>query len=633
MTDYKEHYPNRKSTSGDSRRSSTEETKTVIETDEGFLTRTRTNGGYGERDANAVSIQDAIEEYESVRRELTKQSQKSMKDIEKGDAFDLTRYLEEQHSQLTEAGIKPKNMGVIWKNLTVRGFGPDARSILTNWSVVRKTLEFWKWFKTNGTEVTILHDNDGFVKAGEMLLVLGRPGAGCSTLLRSLANMRSSFTAVEGDVSYGGIDAKEFGKYFKGEVCYNEEEDLHYPTLTTEETLRFALKTKTPSTRLPGESKEDFINSLLYMLGNMLGLTKQMKTMVGNAFVRGLSGGERKRLSIAEQMTTSSSINCWDCSTRGLDASSALDYVRSLRIMTDIMQKTTISTLYQASDSIFELYNKVMILDEGRCIYFGPVSEAKQYFLDMGFYCPPRKSTPDFLTGLCNLNEREIVPGYENEVPLNAVQFEKAYKESNVYKRMMAERADYESQINQDKPHESFREAFKQAHNTPSVVSYFQQMIALTIRQYQLILGDKENLYVRYGDVIAKGLITASVFYMMPLDASGAFSRGGAILFMIFFNAFIAQSELPGFMQGRRVLEKHKHFAMYHPSAYYLAQVIIDIPLVLVQTSAFLLCVYFIMGLAMDAGKVYFIEKFKKKKKNLLTNLLFIISSLPCSLI
>jgi ABC-type multidrug transport system ATPase subunit len=85
------------------------------------------------------------------------------------------------------------------------------------------------------------------------------------------------------------------------------------------------------------------------MLGNMLGLTKQMDTMVGNAFVRGLSGGERKRLSIAEQMTTSSSINCWDCSTRGLDASSALDYVRSLRIMTDVMHKTTISTLYQAS--------------------------------------------------------------------------------------------------------------------------------------------------------------------------------------------------------------------------------------------------------------------------------------------
>jgi ABC-type multidrug transport system ATPase subunit len=116
--------------------------------------------------------------------------------------------------------------------------------------------------------------------------------------------------------------------------------------------LTFALKNKTPGKRLPNESRDEFINKILYMLGNMLGLTKQMDTMVGNAFVRGLSGGERKRLSIAEQMTTSSSINCWDCSTRGLDASSALDYVRSLRIMTDVMHKTTISTLYQASGNL-----------------------------------------------------------------------------------------------------------------------------------------------------------------------------------------------------------------------------------------------------------------------------------------
>ncbi|GAA5811509.1 hypothetical protein MFLAVUS_004946 [Mucor flavus] len=606
------YYPNQIDTKENYARSSVDGADTIIG-DGTYTTQSQrpTVGAFGEENGNAVDIGSALEEYRSIERELTRQSRKGSthNDLEKGASsqdFDLTDFLSNEDSQLTSAGLKPKNMGVIWKDLKVQGLGADARSISTNWSVIADFLQFWKWRGHKGTDFTILRDNNGFCKSGEMLLVLGRPGAGCSTLLRVLANMRSSYTQIDGDVSYGGIDAKEFGKYFKGEVCYNEEEDLHYPTLTTQQTLRFALKNKTPSTRIPGESKVEFIDKILYMLGNMLGLTKQMNTMVGNAFVRGLSGGERKRLSIAEQMTTHSSINCWDCATRGLDASSALDYVRSLRIMTDIMKKTTISTLYQASDSIFDLFDKVMVLDEGRCIYFGPTAEAKDYFVDMGFHCSSRKSTPDFLTGLCNLNEREVHSGFKGQVPVNSAQFEKLYKESAMYSKMINERDEYEKQINIDKPSVSFKEAFVQAHNTPFVLNYFDQVKALTARQFQLIWGDKTSLAIRYGDVVVKGIITASVFFMMPLDGIGAFSRAGVFILFLFFNSFVAQSELPAFMEGRRVLEKHKHFSMYHPSAFYIAQVIIDIPLAIIQAIMFEISVYFIVGLDNDAGKFFF---------------------------
>lgn len=94
-----------------------------------------------------------------------------------------------------------------------------------------------------------------------------------------------------------------------------------------------ALKTKTPSNRLQ-DHRKDFVKEFLDVLTKMYGLTKQVETMVGNAFIRGISGGERKRLSIAEQMATGSSVNMWDGSTRGLDASSALDYAKSLRVQT-----------------------------------------------------------------------------------------------------------------------------------------------------------------------------------------------------------------------------------------------------------------------------------------------------------
>lgn len=373
-----------------------------------------------------------------------------------------------------------------------------------------------------------------------MLLVLGRPGAGCTTLLKVLSCIRSSYTHVGGEVTYGGIDYKTFSKHYRGQVVYNEEEDQHYPTLTTKQTLQFALRTKTPGTRLPDETKRDFVDKIIYLLGNMLGLTKQMDTVVGNAFVRGLSGGERKRLSIAEVMTTQSSITCFDCSTRGLDAASALDYVRSLRIMTDVFGKTTIATLYQASNSIFNLFDKVLLLDEGHCIYFGPTSEAKAYFEHMGFHCPPRKSLPDFLTGLCNPLEREVQPGFEGKTPEHAHEFEERFYESSTYKAMMAEMQGFEEQIARDKPAEQFMQAMRDEHqklapkSQPHTSSFWQQVKALTIRQHQLLIKDHEGLLSRYGTIFVQSLITGSVFFSIPLTANGAFSRRYLIPFFFF---------------------------------------------------------------------------------------------------
>lgn len=115
--------------------------------------------------------------------------------------------------------------------------------------------------------------------------------------------------------------------------------------------------------------------------------------------------------------------------------------------------------------------------------------------------------------------------------------------------------------------------------------------------------GDKGALVSRYGGVVVKGLIMSSVFFHMPKEASGAFSRGGFLFFSLTFNSLIAQSELATFMQGRGVLEKHKSFALYRPMYYYMAQVVADFPLAVIQVIIFQLCVYFMAGLSLTAGQ------------------------------
>ncbi|THU83946.1 PEP carboxykinase-like protein [Dendrothele bispora CBS 962.96] len=194
---------------------------------------------------------------------------------------------------------------------------------------------------------TILHKSSGVLKPGEMCLVLGCPGAGCSTFLKTIANNREDYAFIGGDVLYAGMSAAEMAKYYKGEVVYNEEDDRHIATLTVAQTLQFALSTKTPGPngRLPGVSRKEFDRQVLETILKILNISHTKQTLVGDEFVRGVSGGERKRVSIAEMMATRARVQAWDNSTRGLDASTALGFVKSLRIMIDVLGQTTFVTL------------------------------------------------------------------------------------------------------------------------------------------------------------------------------------------------------------------------------------------------------------------------------------------------
>ncbi|KAN0032719.1 hypothetical protein ACTFIV_006639 [Dictyostelium citrinum] len=532
---------------------------------------------------------------------------------ESDEDFKLRRYFENSQRMALSNGSKPKKMSVCIRNLTVVGRGADLSVIadlLTpfNWFASLFKPSTWKIEKTS--TFNILNDVTCFNRDGQMLLVLGRPGAGCSTLLRLISNQRGSYISVDGDIKYGGIPAKEWERY-RGEAIYTPEEDTHHPTLTVRETLDFALKCKTIHNRLPDEKKRTFREKISSLLLSMFGIVHQADTIVGNEYIRGLSGGERKRLTITEAMVSSASITCWDCSTRGLDAASALDYAKSIRIMSDTLHKTTIASFYQASDSIYNLFDNVLVLEKGRCIYFGPVGQAKQYFLDLGFDCEARKSTPDFLTGVTNPQERIIRKGFEGRVPETSADFEQAWKASELCREMERQQLEHEKKIEAEQPHLDFIQevrANKSKTNSKTSIyttSFPTQVKALITRHSQIIWGDKFSLVSRYLSVIIQSLVYGSVFYNMQTNLSGLFTRGGAIFAAILFNAFLSEGELFACFYGRRILQKQQSYAMYRPSAFHIAQVVTDIPLTIVQVFLFSIVVYFMFGLQYDAGKFF----------------------------
>lgn len=233
-----------------------------------------------------------------------------------------------------------------------------------------------------------------------MLLVLGRPGAGCTSLLKVLGNRRKGFKEIQGDVMYGSLSHEE-AKQYSGQVVMDEDEMTFFPTLTAGETIDFATRLNVPHGTPNGfSSAEEARQATADFLFRMLNIPHTKDTKVGNEYIRGVSGGERRRIGILEVIAASGSICLWDNSTRGLDASTALLFVRSIRKLTDMFGLSTIVTLYQAGNGIYNLFDKVLVLENGEQIYYGPRESARPFFEELGFVCADGANVADFLTGM-----------------------------------------------------------------------------------------------------------------------------------------------------------------------------------------------------------------------------------------
>ncbi|GAA5952195.1 hypothetical protein JCM10213_004061 [Rhodosporidiobolus nylandii] len=577
-----------------------------------------------------VNVKDAEAQFADLSREFSRRSslhrvQTGQKDPEKGGSddedFDLLSYLRSEVQQYDEAGFKRKVVGVSWDKLKVVGNGGIKLHIRTFPDAVKEAILWPMIFAMKHTKTgffkpnpkNLLHEFDGCLKPGEMCLVLGRPGSGCTTFLKTIANYRQGYLGVEGDVSYGGIPAAEMAKQYRGEVVYNQEDDVHAATLTVAQTLSFALSLKTPGKLLPGKNKKEFNQEVQDLLLRMLGIPHTKNTMVGSAFVRGVSGGERKRVSIAEMMATRATVCSWDNSTRGLDASTALDYAKALRVLTDVHQMATFVSLYQAGEGIYEQFDKVLVIDEGRQVYFGPASEARQYMMSLGYADLRRQTTADYLTGCTDPNERKMAPGRsEADVPSTPEALEAAFKQSEIHARMIAERDTFRAQGQADEKHrQEFIEAVKAdkrkgvSKKSVYTASFPAQVWALMKRQFQLKAQDKVDLVVSWSTSIIVALISGSVYYQMPQTAAGAFTRGGAIFIALLFNSFQAFNELPTQMMGRVVTHKHKQFAFYRPSATTIAMTLADAPNNLLQILIFCLVIYEMGGLYQSGGAFF----------------------------
>lgn len=337
-----------------------------------------------------------------------------------------------------------------------------------------------------------------------------------------------------------------------------------------------------------------------------------MNTKVGDDYVRGVSGGERKRVSIVEVCLSGAPLQCWDNSTRGLDSATALEFIKNLKISSEISSAAIFVSLYQASQDAYDLFDKVTVLYEGRQIYFGSTKTAKAFFERMGYKCPDRQTTGDFLTSLTSPAERVAQPGMEFKVPRTADEFETYWKNSPEYSALVQEIQEFNTEFPIDGPHlEQFkasRAASQANHTRPEsafTISLPMQVRMCMTRGFQRLVGDYSmSLSTVIGNSIM-AFIISSIFYNLDQTTSSFYYRGAALFFAILFNAMSSALEILTLYAQRPIVEKHNRYAFYRPSAEAISSFVVDMPTKIVTSVIFNLTLYFMVNLRREVGPFF----------------------------
>ncbi|KAJ5917297.1 ABC multidrug transporter C [Penicillium verhagenii] len=508
-----------------------------------------------------------------------------------------------------------RQAGVSFRNLSVHGFGSPTdyqkdvfNSIFQIGALARMATG------TGKQKIQILREFDGLVKSGEMLVVLGRPGSGCSTFLKTLAGeMNGIYKDPTSKMNYQGISDKQMKNQFRGEAIYTAETDVHFPQLSVGDTLKFAALARAPRNRPEGVSREQYAEHMRDVVMAMLGLSHTINTKVGNDFVRGVSGGERKRVSIAEVTLCGSPLQCWDNSTRGLDSANALEFCKTLNLMTKYSGTTCAVAIYQASQSAYDVFDKVTVLYEGRQIYFGRTNEAKSFFVNMGYDCPERQTDADFLTSLTSPHERVVRPGFENLVPRTPDEFAAAWKNSKEYRNLIKEIEDYEQSYPLGgEALQKFivgRKAMQdknQRAKSPFTMSIMQQVNLCMVRGFQRLKGDASLTLSQLIGNFIMALVIGSVFFNLQDNTDSFFSRGALLFFAVLMNAFSSALEILTLYAQRPIVEKQSRYALYHPFAEAIASMLCDMPYKLLNTITFNVTLYFMTNLRREPGAFFF---------------------------
>ncbi|XP_071725520.1 pleiotropic drug resistance protein 3-like isoform X2 [Rutidosis leptorrhynchoides] len=356
----------------------------------------------------------------------------------------LIRHIENDNLQLLQklrkrtdkVGIKLPSVEVRYKNLSVDAEckvvrGKPLPTLWNSFQSIVSGIFVIPGLKSKRAKITILNNISGVIKPGRMTLLLGPPGCGKTTFLKALSGNLNESLKISGEITYNGYKLDEFVP--QKTSAYISQTDLHIPEMTVRETLDFSSRCQGTGNRadimlevsrkekelgiIPDPDVDTFMKSTSieglkttlqtnYIL-KILGLDICADTMFGDAMRRGVSGGQKKRLTTGEMIVGPTKALFMDEISNGLDSSTTYQIIACLQQLAHITDASVLISLLQPSPEAFDLFDDIMLMAEGMIVYHGPRSIALDYFETLGFKCPERKGVADFLQEVVSRKDQE----------------------------------------------------------------------------------------------------------------------------------------------------------------------------------------------------------------------------------
>ncbi|KAH7850788.1 hypothetical protein Vadar_003018 [Vaccinium darrowii] len=333
---------------------------------------------------------------------------------------DNQRLLQKIRERRDRVGLEFPTVEVRYKNLCVQAEYIAHESPPTLWSALKSIFSVIR-LDSHANNIKILQDVQGIIKPSRMTLLLGPPGCGKTTLLQAIAGKLDQTLKVTGDISYNGYKLNEFSP--QKTSAYISQYDVHTPEMTVREILDFSaccqgigsgseimmeiIRREKQAGIIPEPDIDTYMKATAveglkktlrteYIL-KILGLDICADIIVGDAMRTGISGGQKRRLTTGEMIIGPAKVLLMDEISTGLDSSSTFQIVTCLQQWTHITGSTTLLSLLQPAPEVFDLFDDIIFMADGKIAYQGPRDNIVEFFEHCGFSCPSKKGIADFL--------------------------------------------------------------------------------------------------------------------------------------------------------------------------------------------------------------------------------------------
>lgn len=543
---------------------------------------------------------------------------------------DNERFLTKLKERIDRVGIEMPTIEVRFEHLNIEAdarVGGRALPTLLNFTIniIEGFLNYTKILRSRKQTLTILHDVSGIIKPSRMTLLLGPPGAGKTTLLTTLAGRPDRDLKVTGTVTYNGHSLNEFVP--QRTSTYISQHDLHLREMTVRETLDFSgrcqgvgvryellqeLSKREKQAGIKPDSDVDIFmketaiegkrtNFVTDYVLKILGLDICADTMIGDQMHRGISGGQKKRVTTGEMLVGRAKVLFMDEISTGLDSATTFQIIKCLRQVIHLFDATMLISLLQPAPETYELFDDIVLLSEGEVVYQGPREYVLDFFESMGFKCPERKGVADFLQEVTSRKDQEQYWVVESQpyryIPVK--EFAEAFLSFHVGKGLL----------------EELSHPFDRKKNHPAAltttkygVSRMNIFKACFSREWLLMKRNSFVYIFKTVQILILGAIAMTMFLRTKMHHRTVNDGNlymGALFFGLVHVMFNGFPELSMTVSRLPVFYKQRDLLFYPCWAYALPTWIMRIPLSVLEAGIWVCVTYYVMGFAPEAERFF----------------------------